>query len=334
MRKFILTLIMTRHKLKKTTLYLLLTGKKTSSILVFGYFNQLLPFFGLFRNLRKEDYENALMSLKKTGLIEEKQGFLYSRSSLEAPLDLTEYPFLKGYPYSVFDQELWGLFLFSLQVLSEKSFKNAQYLPLSQDFLTGVKIKVWLKKNHLQEEKILMVKEEIAQLNSQLPQKSANRLSQLWQGHEVLGQVPAQIYPLDKMEGYLTYYHDLHSFIFFLKQGNYPLLKDLLQEKENSVSQTKKFLTKDSSLSQLQRKRPELKPSTLRDHLLEIAILEEAQFPFENFIQKETKLILNDYVKNHPQVIHWDYKTISSTKEMDFLSYRLWQINYLSEVRK
>lgn len=332
MSLFILTLISRSHKLKKTTLYYFLVGKKTSSTLIFGYFHELLPYFGLGKNLTKMQYDRLVADLIHQGEISEKEGFLFGRK--EATLDLKkEFPFLKAYPYGSFAQELWQLFLFALQVLSQRSYKKKDYLPLSDEFLTGLKIKTWLKKEHLYGENIQVVKEEISRLFQSLPEKIAEDLSREWHGYQLTGEIPPQIYDFQHFSGQLTYENHLHAFLETLEVGNYPLLKSLLVFPQTSLTLTEEMMEKVADFSQLLALRPTLKASTLRDHLLELAVRNPENFPFFKFQEDQTLTFLKNYQGKQPDFLQWEFKQLNQLEKLDFLTYRLYQIQTLWERR-
>lgn len=334
MTLFILTLIHHCHKLKKTTLYYFLMGKKTSSTLIFGYFHDLLPYFSLGKNLTYERYEQIIYQLIQERKIEEKEGFLYC-INCETSINLKEeFPFLKNYPYGSFDENIWQLFLFALQVLSQRSYEKKDYLPLSDEFLTGLKIKEWLQKNQLKGSNIEKVKEEIFRIFKQLPPKIAEDLSRQWHGYQFIGEIPPQIYDFQHLRGYLTYKNQLHAFLQVLEKGNYPLLKGLLVFPRTSLVVTEENLENVANFSQLLKLRPTLKASTLRDHLLELAVKNPATFPFAKFQEKKTLEILNMYEIQHPKFLQWEFKEISQLATIDFLTYRLYQIQSLKERRR
>ena len=81
MLSFILSLFPTRNKLRVSSFYQLLTGKKTTSVLIFGFLNELLPAHSSLPELTQETYQQRLTELETSGLIqiEENEVFLTAR---------------------------------------------------------------------------------------------------------------------------------------------------------------------------------------------------------------------------------------------------------------
>ncbi|WP_071131521.1 RQC domain-containing protein [Enterococcus timonensis] len=324
MSGFILALIQEFNNLKKSTLYFVLVGKKTSSVLVYGYFNDLLPYFGLAKNLTREQYEQMIRHLVSEKKIIIENGYLKRQN--KNPISLkTTYPALKGYPYSIDDEGNWHLFLFGLQVFSELSFANRDYQVLSDQFLSGQKIKFWLKV--VGKEQWPKAQTELQQIMEKLPEETSQRLSLFWHGHQVNGQINAQIYAA-QFSGKLQYKNDLHAFFTILKVGPYPIWQQLLVYPATSVEQTGTLVANGASFSEILSQRPALKPSTLRDHLLELAIFNPAEFPFPHFYENKTLLQVEKLALENLR--DWRFKEIFPENTADFLTYRLYQIQQIA----
>lgn len=75
MTLFILTLFRSGHKLRVSSIYHLLTGKRTSSVLIFGYFHQILVFLGSLPSLEKAVFDQVIKKLLQLNYIEMNDEF-------------------------------------------------------------------------------------------------------------------------------------------------------------------------------------------------------------------------------------------------------------------
>lgn len=331
MNTFILTLLKKRGKLKITSLFHLLKGKKTSSILVYGYFYDLLPYFGLFKELEKNTFEKQMSQLAKKYQLNLKDGWLYSSSHLDSLEEELSLPFLDGLRFNTYDQNHWQLFLFSLQVVSQKIHHHKDYDVLLDGFYPQQQMKWWLKTQNFQDSKVQDdFYQEIYQLFSQLPLKTAEILSLQFHGFNQLGQAPQQLYSKPYPMNYLMYTNDIHAFLTTKEKENSPLLSALLKKNQTSVDYSSQMILKGANFSQLKKLRPNLKESTLRDHVIEVAIRETESFPFELYLTKDV-IAFSQKITSVP-LVDWSY-TWFKEASFDFLNYRLTQI-FLKEGEK
>ena len=74
---FILSCFNQDKPMRSSTLYHLLKGKRTTSVLSFGYFYQLLTYFALFPKAKEKEYQQVVNELSKSGLIKESNKKLF-----------------------------------------------------------------------------------------------------------------------------------------------------------------------------------------------------------------------------------------------------------------
>lgn len=329
MDQLILALLQTREKLKATTLYHLLTGKKTSSILVYGYFTELLPYFGLFKGWSQAQFQKVLQQLATENVLQFDGTWLrLIEGKTAAVLDLTKFPHLAGFPLQRFDEVFWSRFLLAMQVLAQQNQQEKNYQPVVTDLVIQNDVKSWLQQMAPTAAAKALVVAEFYQLLASLPVDTAERLIRQFTGPHHPGEVTWQIYGTKTLLSYLQYKDDLHAFL--QEAAHYPKFQQLVTPPANSVSQTQALVTAGLNFQGISNKRRQLKASTLRDHLLELAILQPQTFPYSRFMAFGAQEFLKDYLMKNAQVVEWDYQELAA---LDFLSFRLFQIQTLAKRR-
>lgn len=91
----------------------------------------------------------------------------------------------------------------------------------------------------------------------------------------------------------------------------------------HSAQVTYELYRQQQSLDQISRHR-QLKPSTIREHLLEVAIFLPAEFPFWQLIPAATLDQLKQQYRG--DVDHWQFKPQAKNEEQSFFYFRLFQI--------
>lgn len=329
MPEFILALLSAHDKLKKSTLYHFLNGKRTSSTLIFGYLNDLLPYFGLFRQMKKETFEAAVALLIKSGQIVDEDGILIFQQA-KTRLPKIDYPTLSGYPETLVDDKNWELFLFSVQVVANLAQGKNNYLPLVTYWLSQRQLKIWLGNYLGQAHNREAYVAEIKLIFEQLGDTVSDALSAQFTGGPLDGLIYEQIYSGMPVEKYLHYKADLHAFLDKVNKTNVPLLNALLNTTTDSMGETQYMINQGADLAELEQRRPYLKLSTLRDHVLESALLAPATFSYERFYEQETLVALQNKLIESPNLKAWTYQELVAPAN-DFLTFRLFQIQQLQQ---
>lgn len=329
MSEFILALIRAHDKLKKSTLYHFLNGKRTSSTLIFGYLNDILPYFGLFRKMKKETFDAAVLTLVKSSQLMEDDGILIFKQA-KTDLPKIDYPTLAGYPNTLVDEKNWKLFLFSVQVVANLTHGRKNYSPLVTDWLSQRQLKIWLATYLGHNKGRVAYVAEIKLIFEQLDDAVANALSAQFTGGPLDGLIYEQIYSGMPVEKYLHYKADLHAFLDEVQKTEVPLLNALLNASSDSMGETQFMINQGADLAELEQHRPYLKLSTLRDHVLESAILAPATFSYERFYDKPTLVALQNKLSESPNLKAWTYQELVAPAN-DFLTFRLFQVQQLQQ---
>ncbi|MHC5269696.1 helix-turn-helix domain-containing protein [Enterococcus sp. LJL98] len=329
MNKFILALFQEKHKLKSTTLYQVLIGRRTTSVLSYAYFNDLLPFFGIFPELKEEIFAHQLATLEKAGEIvrvndDSKQFQLTSEK--QNPTLFADFPFLNSFRFGRKEQEAWHLVQFLTQVASYLG-KSRSYLPLASSTYDLMKTRqfVHLHKPQLRE----TIYAELSHLFQALPRETSNFLSQTLTGFQQNGAAFFQLLPEQYQETpWSQIYLSNHLHAFFAVLLHYPdfllyefLWPTLRANQNQSALFSKQLFQSGLSLEAIGVKRG-LKQGTLHDHLLEWAML-DVNFPFSAFLTKEKE---KKFQQLPQKSWEFTYRQLQLSEEIPFFELRLYQI--------
>ncbi|WP_265456899.1 helix-turn-helix domain-containing protein [Enterococcus sp. HY326] len=335
MAKTILLLFQAGNKLKETTLFHLLKGKGSTSVLLFGFFQQNLNFFGIYPKLSQEDYQQLLFKLLEKKYLIRSGDYLELTALGKAVLEelLIQYPLehFNSYIYGRSEEEMWRSVKLAVQVVSQLSFHNNQYVPIENNPLLINQQKKWLKKVS-KETLIKQLPQELTEIFAQMPQKTADFLARQFSGYQLLGSLPFQLSgqsngPLAA----LSARSQLHYFFELIEKTQPPLLSDLLapfnlQNLNQSMQQTKFLAQQGKTPAEIAAKR-RLKIGTINDHLIEWAI-QDSDFPTADFVPASVKAEL---AKLSLPPDTWNYKELAGSGQLDYLAFRLCQIDFFKK---
>ncbi|MGM0212581.1 helix-turn-helix domain-containing protein [Enterococcus sp. AZ109] len=326
MASFILALFHTGHKLRISTLYHLLTGKRTSSVLLHGFFYQNLSLFGCLPELKGSTFKETIERLIEKRWITQDEGFgqLTELGKKHLPLKRhAQLNALNGLRYGRERQRMWQLTLLATQVISYLTYQDKEYVPLDSRPFFLYQTKTWLRQSN--QSILTEFPQELAHVLATLTKDQANFLANQFSGKEQLGKVPFQLLPTEWQEmpwGGLFYQNALDAFIQQAQlQPNFRrLLARFDQLNYNqSMIKTRQLYLEGHSVEEIGQLR-KLKPGTLNDHFIEWALLDET-FPFEQF-----ELLTP---ANEEEMLAWTYQAFSQTP---YLNFRLSQIFFLKEL--
>ncbi|MDN6639775.1 MAG: helix-turn-helix domain-containing protein [Tetragenococcus sp.] len=329
MDEFILSLFMMRNdKLKKTTLYQILVGKHTSSVLCYAYFHDLLPFFSVLPTLGEEEFYQNLADLTNKGWLEkEEQHFSLAKSVSTANLLQTStFQPLDFFRFGRKEEICWRSLRFLLQVVSFLG-KEKSYIPLENApiYTERVRTVIHQYKGNLAD----LLYQEMSQLFQALSEEHADLLAQTLSGYQQEGAAFFQLTP-DKYEQlpWSSLYKSaaVHHFLAQVtKHPNdllYKFLRPLLLQNYNqSMLQTRTLIQQGNSMEQVMQQR-KLKRGTVQDHLIEWALADKS-FSFADFLSQATQ----NKLKNMPKAsFTYSFKELAETFDATFLEIRLYQI--------
>ncbi|MBO0481995.1 helix-turn-helix domain-containing protein [Candidatus Enterococcus courvalinii] len=336
---FILSLFPSRNKLRISSFYQLLTGKKTTSVLIFGFLNELLPAHNSLPELTQKTYQERLTELEKSGLIqiEENEVFLTSKGRERQKKLNVLYPDLHFERYGRNWEEAWRLVKFAIQVVSHLNAHQSEYLPTETSPFYTTRIKSWLAHSGRSKEQLAdTFYHELSTCLGKLTKEQANLLANQFSGYEQIGLLPYQLIEPseDETTVYLQQAQAVHAFFNQLQQFPDFLFSQLLlpileQNYNQSMLITRQLFLQGYSLSEIMVRR-HLKKGTITDHLVEWALFLD-DFPFDQLISKETNQLL---ASQTTPVQTWRYQEVNKMGTLDYGEFRFYQIRALKGGRK
>lgn len=311
-----------------TTLYQVLIGRRTSSIICYAFFYDLLPYFGSFPKLREETWQKECQQLEnKRKLTIDSQGYISVVASAIKQEDY--YAFLPAnvnfYRFGKLDGVGWRLVQFLIQRLTSVPTDENQWLENGSFYIHEVeKLIATSESIDVKDE---LFKELYAAFQS-FPRSEANLLARTITGNMHIGETFYQVLNQDasEVEQKLIQANATHLFYQYFLQKNdllvYQLLKDWYRMGLNqSLLVTRAYFLKGASLAEIAAKR-NLKESTIRDHVIEWAV-NDPNFPFDYF---DFSLLKEQMDASPLPVWQQTYNEVNQRKAIDFLLFRLYQI--------
>ena len=332
---FILSLFRQGDKIKISTLYHLLKGKRTISVLMSAFLHGNLPVFQLFPGVTEKEYQECLDALIFAGFLvldEEGEWGQITRKGQEyltaqrAPDDPSS-RWLDNYRYGKTDKEMWRQIQFLVQVVSQLSYRNASYVPLESSPLYQWRIKQLLKqvgKEGLGQR----LRDELQSVLGHLSDQESQFLGQQLSGYQWNGKTEQQlIQQLPQFSSVLVLKSCYHHFFKVIEDSAAPLLSTIVSQElhrsnNRSMLQTKKLWLSGMPPERIAEVR-KMRRNTVNDHLLELAI-QEKEHPCDGLLAQEQL----DYLKQlrtPPQ--EWQYRQLKERlPTLDYFNFRLAQI--------
>lgn len=340
---FCLSLYSKDYPIKPSTLYHILVGKRTASILFKAHTYHLTKFFSVFPNLQRKDYNKMIHFFVAKGWIkaEENSEEFYlceqGKNEIESYFSNHFYPMnLNQLINGRTTKEFWKKILFLTQVFSELRYKNKYYLPIDKEWKIQIWLKNWLKNNPLEKQELaISFGKEWIQLLKELDSFNAEILVSQLTGHTKFGKTSSQLasrYEVETME--LAFL--LQNAVTLLtnkvvsKKDLCPLFYLVYQEckgdKYSSLSQSAKltayYLEKGFSIETIAAKR-KLKINTISEHVIELAII-FPDFDVSHFMPKMDYQQLNELFKVNEALTYEEM--INKMPQVPFSWYRLIQV--------
>lgn len=316
-----------------------LIGKKTVSNLFWGLNYNILGYLDAFHGLDFTDLTTALKDLSKQGMIETPaDNFVKLTSAGQAAKErllskltgVNDIQIASEYDVSLFKRRI----VLATQIISEYSFGNAKYYPQSIDMLNDSLVKSWFV-NNKGDDLVLAMKSLWTTVFSEMPTTLADSYARSLVGHNLFGQTINQIASNNEMtnpEAWLWMYIGdclLLKTMLTSKDERFSLLmrglhKELISKSTQSTYDI--FIQNDRlSLTQIANKRG-VKSTTVREHLLEWAIL--ADNPIPVFKRVLSPALIKQLDSKAPElVVDWKYTgSIEEQFHIDFFEFRMYQI--------
>lgn len=340
---FILNLFSCSQPKKGSTVFHILQGKRTASILYRAIDYSLETFFGFFPQLDRSVFYKKLDGLVSMGYLSfspETKEYLQSeigKNKVESYFSAHYYPsqlnwLTQGRAITEFQRIIY----FLTQIFSEIRHKNNRYLPVEKDYDIQQWVKSWMAKQDIPLQKLAIeFGMEWKRLLSCLETENAIILVHLMSGHDAVGLTKNQLsHQMNLSELEITF-RQYDSISYLIQQisadsKHIPLFDSIVQETvvpsekgiSTSAKETALLLKKGFSIEKIAHIR-HLKKSTISEHVIELAIL----FPtldIQPFIPTEIYAALKTLLADSPELSFQEAN--DHLLNVEFLWYRLMQI--------
>ncbi len=325
MNDFIVALFDVNDKMKASTVYQILIGKKTSSVLCYAYFHDLLPYFSLFPDLKKETFIHSLQNSSQEKKIRIDSEGQVLRLEKTAKLQ-SIFPNLDSFKWGRTAEKCWRMLQLFVQAVSNLD-KSKDYQPIETSPLYTEPVRKMIRENR--ETVAVTLYQELTNIFKQMPHEKADFLASSFSGYEQNGQVFFQLVPakFEKEPWTKCYTNDsIHLFLAWVVNDKntllYHLLRSLLiQNESQSMLHTIQLAKKGHTVEQIMQIR-HLKQGTIHDHLIEWA-LQDPHFPYENFVTQAQWQKLQSLPERSWEL---SYQQLVEERTVSFLELRLYQI--------
>lgn len=317
----------------------LLTSRRTVANLFWGQQYGLLPWLGADRQLQRAEYDAIISDLVAQHLltVDDHQQARLTTAGVqrqEEERDRQYRPhFLDWYWLANTNQLAQRLFL-GMQVVSEFAYHNAQYAPVTVGYGHLLAVKQWFRRAD-RRQLVTATYRDLDQLTRGLAnadQRLAAVLVDGLVGHGLPAWTNAQLARrLDlSTADMLTLNHDLLLGVAAYCQHVPGPLHDLLVPLLNpgplsqSAARTLDLYRQGRTLDQIAANR-QLKLSTVREHLLEVAIICPDQLDWARLLPAARRAALAKQYPG-PDVTNWHFQPTEPDDGAAFFDYRLFQI--------
>ncbi|RRG17726.1 hypothetical protein D3P96_06100 [Weissella viridescens] len=339
--EFLLTLFSKQQPRRSHVIFALLKQQTTGSAEYWGLRYQLLDWFGLLPQLRKNEYEHALQQLQQNKDLEQTEPGLYllTDKGAKAQAQYANEHYLPQQNASRIQYQtgiFMPLFLQANQVVSEWSYHNRQYYPMQASLKQRQSIKQWFKK----QDKTQLVGnwfETLQAFLATLPEKTANTLAASWVGHETAGLNYDQMHLPEAWTDFDFYLWQLDQYTALLAYlEKHVTIENPLVQLYAVVGKRTQFPASmqtsfdaakaGQALTDIAQTR-QLKLGTVQEHLLTAAIwLPIDQFPYEQYLTDDLKATFAQKLTD-PDIDAWRFKTVRESADIqEFFNFRLYAI--------
>lgn len=336
MDTFFLTLLDYHQPRRIRVIENLLKNRRTVANLFWGQQYGILNWLGAYRELNRSEYEAALQDLAAAGLIKLDDNFaqLTAAGVAQREVDQVYQPHFFSWYWVTNTRQLETQLMLGIQVISELAYHNNQYAPLAVSHQQLMGVKQWLYREY-SPQLIHDIYDDLHQLMTALAsedQRLATALAYLMIGHHqsswtlkqlatnlALSLGDARILKHDLMLAVGAYYRHVtgpvHDLLRpYLMHGPLPA----------SVLTTLRMFQRVPDFTEIARQR-HLKVNTIREHILEVAILMPDQLNFDQLLPPAKRVQLaRTYSGN--DVTKWEFQKDTANSSAGFFDFRLFQI--------
>ncbi|WP_295731610.1 helix-turn-helix domain-containing protein [uncultured Limosilactobacillus sp.] len=318
----------------------IIRNKRTQANLFWGLNYHLLNWLGSDLRLTSQEFNQWLVYQHQRGLlnIDSNFGWLTSQGEeLKKTLAQTLYqPHNSQWSWLINSYKFADRFLLAVQAASELVHHHRNYVPLNISGTEMIIVRKWL--THLTNP--MMIETELQELGQNLAKQDkrlAIGFAKRLLGYQTVGWTTIQAQQeLDLSEEEVRILNwdiwlGVASQLKMQPQTNLGrLMEDLIAKApiSNSAFQTLEDFRQGQTMEQIAHQR-QLKISTVREHLLEAAIIVPRMLDWQRLLPiKQEQQIRHHY---HGPVATWRFKRTGSDPATDFFTFRLCQIKEFQE---
>jgi uncharacterized protein YpbB len=281
------------------SIYHLLNGKKSSQTLQDAHLFLLKKYFRILASLTREDFDKVMSQLINKHYVEAfgDQKFVLSSLGEEVLKTNLSIEHLNGWKYHHLTSIVWERLSLLVQVTSNLTYQETQYIPIQKssdvhNWLKKVLKKQLVRRNDMGEILFTELADCLEGAKDLNPSALVFRLT----GYQQIGLTSIQTAHMLKMnliDYHLEFTAIIHYIIHRLEKNSirFKLLSLLLYDIEEndiltlSARKTWRMLSQGFSLQQIAEIR-KLKMSTIEDHLVEFALNVE-NFSIDTYVERE-----------------------------------------------
>ncbi|WP_138416897.1 helix-turn-helix domain-containing protein [Aquibacillus sediminis] len=287
-----------------SSIYHLLTGKRSAQTLQDAHLYQLENYFGIYKTITRDELASVIKQLERQKCIESNQNAETAQISVVGKgllddasifLELTGF---NGMKYENISSHLEQRLLLLIQTITNIEARNNRFVAIVEDVGTQQFVKeIYNTMKNRRREWLRGLFKEIHSFLRTIPQNQASIFVDRLTGYDQFGlskEQLAQKYQVSKHDIAVTLQLIIHKLLTFLlnetKNSLYlsTLIKDYVEQTfiTNSAAETLNLFQRGYNLEQIMSIR-KLKESTIHDHLVEIAYA-DADFNIEPFVTKDS----------------------------------------------
>lgn len=315
----------------------LLTNRLTVSNLFWGQQYGLLQWLGADRQLQRSEYDAVIKSLVANQLLtidDHHQARLTTKGVQRQEEEQQYQPHFLDWYWLANTNQLGQRLLLGMQVVSEYAYHNAKYAPVTVGYGHMLAVKQWFHRAD-RKQLVAAVYHDLDQLTTGLAsadERLAAFLVDGLVGHNLPALTNDQLatHLQLSMADMLVLNHDLLLGVAAYCQHVPGPLQDLLAPLlnagplSNSTALTLNLYQQGATLEQIAARR-RLKLSTVREHLLEVAILCPEQLNWDQLLPSAKRAALAKRYSD-PDVTSWHFNPAGQDAGDAFFNYRLFQI--------
>ncbi|MDM5154107.1 helix-turn-helix domain-containing protein [Bacillus sp. DX1.1] len=286
-----------------SSIYHLLKGKRSSQTLQDGNMFQISFLFGMYKPLKRHDYDQEIEHLLNEKWIQCVHENTYILSDdgerkLSSWKEILSFPqYLHGLHYGDLGTTFWKRISLIIQTVSNLQKQNVKFIPIQQD----TEVTMWVKQfligtPYVRSELAADLWKEMHMLLKNTSPIEATVITYRLTGYKRIGYTLEQLAEITKQDVFrvhLLFWGTIHFFIQFVRSNekDFPLLTAIISYPNEradlfslSTQKTYQLWNQGRSLDEIATIRS-LKVATIEDHFVEIA-LRERNFSIEMFMEK------------------------------------------------